>query len=300
MCKFNTIILLFLSFNTFAQKQVAITIDDAPNTRLGTSMLLQRIDSLQLPTAIFINEDKLNHHGSYEDNLVLLESWIANPLITPAHHSYSHKRSSVSSVEVYTSEIENGEKETRVLAKKYDKELNQFRFPYNDLGRDSLQQDSLKQVLTSKGYNITPFTIESSDWMFNAVYKKYMEQHESEKAHEIGNLYVQFTLQRFDFYDSVGWAHYNRNVKQIYLCHDNELNRDYLHKIADQLNNQEYQFITLEDALTDPIYSQKDYFYKKYGISWFYRWIANVEKRNQLGRAEPVCERINNEFEGIK
>lgn len=295
---FNSI-LLFSFFGTSAQKQVSITIDDLPNAWLGESVLLHKIDSMKIPTAIFINEHKLEVNKGIDINKKVLESWIMNPLITVGNHTYSHARASISTFSAYEEQIMKGETVTRKLVNKHHKELLHFRFPYNDLGKDSLQQDSLKQLLHSHGYRIAPFTIESSDWMFNAVYKHYLKKENYSEAKRIGNAYVSFTLELFDFFDSITQIQYHRKIKQIYLCHDNQLNRDYLEVLIQKLKEKKYSFISFDDALTDDVYSQKNYYAKKYGITWVYRWIPLHADRMKLMQKEPYLDWIENEYELI-
>ena len=301
MCRL-LFISLIISCNTlvFSQKQVSITIDDIPNTHLKNPILLQKIDSLQLPVTIFINESKLNQHEDYSQNLVLLELWCKNEYITLGNHTYSHARASATNINEYRQEIVKGEKETRILAEKHGKTLKHFRFPYNDLGKDSLQQDSLKHILNKLGYQIAPFTIESSDWMFNAVYCKYLNEGNTQKANEIGKLYINYTLELFDFYDSVAYAQYNREIKQVYLCHDNEINRDFIDILYQKLKEKEYSFISFDSALQDPMYKNTNYYHHKYGLSWFYRWVSTKKERYNIGHLEPVCSEIDNEYKAIK
>jgi len=288
-------IIILSSSNLIAQKQVAFTFDDVPNASLGESILLQKIDSLKLPSAIFINEHQLD-----KIDIKYFENWVKNPLITLWNHTKDHPHYSKIGFDNFSKNIIDGEIETRKLANKHNKELKHFRAPYNDLGKDSIQQDSLKRFLDSIGYRISPFTIESSDWMFNAVYKNYIKQNNLPKAKEIGDLYISYTLKLFDFYDSLAYAYYKRDVKQIYLCHDNEINRDYINILYQKLKKKKYSFISFDEALEDQIYSQPIYFYKKYGISWFYRWVQNINERNNIGMAEPKCIELENEYKIIK
>ena len=282
-----------------AQKEVAFTFDDLPCSRLGESILLKKIDSLQLPSAIFINEQKLTQDEGYIFNKRVLDNWIKNPLITAGNHTYSHARASTSSFTDYEEEINNGEILTRQLCEKHGKTLHHFRFPYNDLGRDSLHQDSLESFLNSKEYRIAPFTIESSDWMFNSVYRKYIKEGKYADAKRIGQGYVDYTLSLFNFYDSMCISLYGRNIKQIYLCHDNEINRDYIAILFQRLKENNYSFITFDQALTDPVYSSNNYYHKKYGISWLYRWIPTLDKRMSFVRLEPSITWLEKEYETL-
>ncbi len=75
-----------------------------------------------------------------------------------------------------------------------------FRFPYNDLGIDSLQHAKIDSVLAMKNYVSSPFTVESSDWMFNYIYEYYLSQSNFKKAKEIGELYVSKTIDYIHFF----------------------------------------------------------------------------------------------------
>ena len=287
-----------------SQNSVAITIDDVPNTNLFQkdgyeSRFLQKLDSLQIPVTIFINEHLLYKGDSLSMNVQLLNSWAEKELVTLGNHSYSHQRYSTSNSKEYSTEVSKGEKMSKSLAKKYNKSLKYFRFPYNDLGKDSLQHYQGRSLLKVKGYAIAPFTIESSDWMYNRVYQHFLDQGELEKARKIGEAYVSKTLEYFDFFEDFAQKEYGRSVKHIYLCHDNALNTDYLPLLVQKLKERNYGFISMEEAMTDPIYQQKDRYYKKWGVSWFYRWQKTQKERMTYMRQEPSTKQIMELYERI-
>lgn len=267
-------------------KRVAITIDDVPNTRnfeqnQYQSKLMDELDSLNLPVTIFINEGKLEY-GKKKKNVELLSDWISREYATAANHTYGHSRYSDVGYEEFVKDIQKGEKYTRPLAKKNDKELRYFRFPFNDLGKDSSEHVQIADFLSSSQYISTPFSVETSDWMFNAVYEKYINQGELEKAKQIGEMYVNETIRTFAFFDSLMRRQYGRNVDQIYLCHDNRLNEDYLSSLVDRLDSVGYEFVSLDEAMKDEVYSQEDTYWKKWGISWCYRWMNPDERRPNM------------------
>lgn len=289
----------------FGQLQVSITIDDVPNTPVYQSehyksSLLTQLDSLNLPVAIFINEGKIGHTNAVNKNKKLLESWIEKPYVTLGNHTYSHARSSISDLQNYTHEVEKGEELTRKMADQVNKQLHHFRFPYNDLGADSLQQEALKNMLQERQYRISPFTVESSDWMFNAVYEHFLKLKNKEKAHEIGMLYVEKTLEFFLFFDSLSNANYDRSIRQIYLCHDNPLNAKYLSELVRRLNQLGCSFISLDEALKDPVYQQVNQYHKKWGVSWFYRWMKNPDERKKCMEKQPDMQEITTLYEHCK
>lgn len=287
------IILYICLFTSILNAQsIAVTIDDVPNSKNYKldnfkSVLLDKLNSHSVPATIFINERLLYTTDNLDQNFALLHKWCKDPLITLGNHTFSHLRCSTSDLEMFKRDVLKGEAITEELAKVYKKELKYFRFPYNDLGKDSLHQKSVEEFLTSEGYVITPFTVESSDWIFNALYEHHLKVGNKKKAQYIGEKYVEKTLEYFDYFETVTQELYGRRIDHIYLCHDNRLNADYLDKLILQLREKGYKFVSLDTALKDKVYSQEIYFHKKWGISWVYRWLKNKKVRSKLMKAEP-------------
>jgi len=302
------ITLLFLLLTTnimFGQSYVSITIDDVPNTAKYQkdnyeSKLMNKLDSLKIPVTVFVNEELLNKDGSFDKNHELLENWAKRDYVTIGNHTFSHSRYSDVGFDMFVSDIEKGEMLSKVLVDKYSKKLEYFRFPYNDLGKDSLEHSKIEQYLASKGYISTPFTIESSDWMYNAVYENHLANKEFDKAAEIGRNYIDKTLEYFEFYDSISTQIYNRKIKHIYLCHDNSINADYLPILVDCLTKRDYSFISLQDALTDSVYHQNDKYYKKWGISWIYRCMNSQKEISSSMKNEPNMEILESQFKNMQ
>ena len=289
---------------SFSQNKVAITIDDVPNTNIFEkdgyrSLLLEKLDSLTLPIAIFINESFIYKSDSIAKNFELLNNWIKKDFITVGNHSFNHSKYSEIGIDSFAYQITNGEAISRQLSKKYKKNLGFFRLPYNDLGKNTLQHQQLRDYLKEKGYEIAPHTIESSDWMYNTVYEFYLKEGHLIKAKQIGEAYVIKTMEYFAFFESLAKEDYQRRINQIYLCHDNSLNTDFLPKIVAKLKTLNYSFITLEEALTDTIYQQEDLYTWPWGISWMYRWKTTQEERIAAMQKEPSTEKIRMQYEAI-
>jgi len=290
-------VFLFQSVFAQAQKQVAITIDDVPNTKKFQqdrfkAQLLKKLDSMQLPVAIFINEGKIYATDSVSKNFQLLNDWAKRKYITLGNHTFSHPRYSDVGFDAFTSDIDKGESITRELAKKLGKPLKHFRFPFNDLGKDSLQRNEIENYLAQKDCQITPFTVESTDWAFDIAYEYYLAKGDKANAKIIGEKYVSKTIEIFDFFEAQSELQFHRQISQIYLCHDNSLNADYLPKIIRLLKAKKYTFISLDEALKDKVYQQKNNYQKKWGISWFYRWMTSQGEISRVMKKEPNNEEI--------
>lgn len=293
--KFHFVIILFiicLSELTFGQSSVAITIDDVPNTGKWRkdnfkSKLLNKLDSLNIPVAIFITEGLVYKGDSIVRNFELMNEWINRSYTTIGYHSSKHSRYSEVGLDSFKIDVESGENIVQQFVQKNGKSMAFFRLPFNDLGKDSLQHINIERYLSSKKYRIAPFTVESADWMFNYIYEYYLEKKDSVKANEIAVNYIAKTIEYFDYFDSLAILIYGRPINQIYLCHDSRLNADYLPMLLNELKKKKYKFISFDEALLDIVYTQKDNYYKKWGISWVYRWMKNQEEISVFNKQEP-------------
>ncbi|MBS2211049.1 polysaccharide deacetylase family protein [Carboxylicivirga mesophila] len=285
---------------------VAISIDDVPNISLYAqdgykTLLLDSLEELAIPVAIFINEGLFFDFDDKKVSEQLLERWIESELLTVGTHTFAHTDYSKVGLEVFRDDVIKGMLHSQRLCADAGKTIKYFRFPYNSLGNDSIEQSAIGEVLDSLHLTTTPFTIESSDWMFNAIYEYYIKTDSTEMAAAIGDAYVNATIKNFMWMDSLSIGQYHRHIKQIYLCHDNTINADYLPRIINMLRNQGYLFVSLGDALNDSVYQQQNYYHKKWGISWVYRWMNNEAERKRLMKMAPdgmeyypVYERLNN------
>ncbi|MCF0061216.1 polysaccharide deacetylase family protein [Dyadobacter chenwenxiniae] len=283
------------------QRSVSITIDDIPNVHLakadGSSGLLQKLDSLKLPVAIFINEANLKQTPAAEKNRQLLKSWVLRDYVTVGNHSFSHPNYAEVGFDAFKEEVIKGEVLTKELLKGSGKSLDYFRFPFNSMGKDSIDFDRMQQFLKEKKYISTPYTVESEDWLYARLYDKALREGDAAKAKSIGMQYVETSVKIFAFFDSLSVATFDRPIKQIYLCHDSQLNTDYLPQLVQKLKDQQYNFISLGDAMTDPVYKSKEHYKGPFGFSWIYRWIQDPAKRRAMMRLEPQNMEIHKAHE---
>lgn len=286
------------------QRSVAITIDDVPNVHLFeassySSGLLRRLDSLNVPVAIFINEGNLRLNKAFEKNRSLLQSWISKRYVTVGNHSYSHPNMGEVGFDAFREQVLKGEELSRPMAVNAGKNLEYFRFPFNGMGKDSVEQMRMQQFLTANRYISTPYTVESEDWLYTQLYEKALKDGKPDEARAIGNRYVSLSLRLFDYFDSLAVAVAGKPVKQIYLCHDNRLNTDFLPMLVQKLKEKEYRFIDLAEAMSDPAYGSYGYYYGNAGFSWVYRWMKDPASRRAAMRAEPSDPETQKAYEAM-
>ena len=300
--RFLTLIFTIILQTCIAQvKEVSITIDDVPNTRIYQedafkSVLLDRIDVMNIPVTIFINEKHIYNTSFESKNLLILERWLKTKNITAGNHSYSHINYADTTLAGFQQDIVKGELlTTKIIGHR----PTYFRFPFNSLGNDSIQHMSIRKFLREKGYIHAPFTIESEDWAYNTLYENALRNNDNKKAKQIGEQYVAHTLSLFQYFEKVSKELYKREIRHIYLCHDNRLNTDYLEMLVNGLKERGYSFISLEKALEDKVYESREYYFGRYGFSWIYRWEPDSDKRKMMMRKEPTDETFRAAYEAL-
>ena len=284
---------------TAQPKHVPITIDDIPNVNLYQqddfqSELLSYLEREKVPAAIFVNESRIFQNEHFRQNFDVYLKWLNSPLLTIGNHTYEHLNYADTTLEAFRADILKDEAISKPLLKAQERTLKYFRFPFN-----SLAHTQIMDYLHGQGYTLAPHTISSEDWMYNALYVHHLAAGQPEKAYSVGVTYVAQTLKLFDHYEQLVKELYGRPIKQIYLCHKNALNRDYLPILLDSLQELEYKLISLEEALQDPAYAAEDHYFGCQGFSWIYRWMQDAEKRKELLRAEPFDQRIYQAYQSL-
>lgn len=132
-----------------------------------------------------------------------------------------------------------------------------------------------------------PFTIETSDWMYSIIYEHFLDKNDIHNANKTAERYINNTMAHFAYFDSISQQDYGRAIRNIYLCHDNILNARFLPIIIQKLKDQNYQFISVDQALKVSVYGQKEYFQGRTGISWLYHWMNNQNDIIRYSQAEP-------------
>lgn len=288
--------LLLSLVGTAQHKQVAITMDDVPFNAMpgyysvrqvqeASHQLLGKIKTGNTPVSIFINGQGSVSPDKATERLGLLQQWVEDPLITLGNHTLHHLNCAEIPLEQFKEEVMINDYIIRTVAK--DKPIKYFRFPFNAIGKDSTEQAARLSYLEQKGYTSVPFTVESSDYMYAALYTEALRKNDPAKAKDIAATYIRYTLQSFVYFEKLTQEVFGRPIPQVYLCHANQLHADYYDVLIKALQQAGYSFISLEDALKDKAYATPVYYHQQYGFSWLFRWMPDEQKRKNYLRTSP-------------
>jgi len=285
--------LLLVSTFSFSQKQIALTFDDLPMALPRISLqhtidinqkLLSELKKQNVPATGFVNESMINVENEAEERLAILKQWAAQGFEL-GNHTYHHVSYNAVPLNSFVTEVKKGELYTNQILKEQGKKIKYFRPPFLSTGSTADKKEKLEKFLKDDGYTLALSTIEASDFTFNLIYLKAKFEQDSTKMKRVVKDYLDFTEKRLVYYEMVSDKVVGRAIPQILLVHVNDINADNLDKLLQLLKAHHYEFISLEQALQDSVFNQKDAYVGNRGISWLHRW--NETDRMELMKQEP-------------
>lgn len=276
-------------------RRMVVTIDDLPlNSILYTTAAAQRqviwdllhpLAANRVPAIGFVNEGKLYAHGALQDARVdLLRLWLESGQEL-GNHGYGHLDLHRVPLEMFLADIDKGDTVTRQLLAERDAAPRYFRHPYLHTGRSLDTREAVHAHLRARGYRVAPVTIDNSEWIFARAYEQALKDNDMALADRVGGDYVRYMLAMTTYYEQQTRELFDRDIPQVLLIHANKLNADFLGALLYELSERGYAFVSLDEALKDPVFSSKDEFTGSGGITWLHRWAltAGVDGRTLDG-----------------
>jgi peptidoglycan/xylan/chitin deacetylase (PgdA/CDA1 family) len=269
-----------------AQRQVAITFDDLPSVptydvkelKALTTKLIETLKRNKVPAIGFVNEGKLHQrsgaqaqHDEVEARTEVLKLWV-DARFELGNHTYSHLDMFSSSAEKFEQDLIAGEQITKKLLAAKGVTLRYFRHPFLNTGPSLEMKSALDKILADHNYIVAPVTVDNQDYVFAAVYANALKNGDRDLMKRVGKAYVPYMEAYFEFYEKQSSTLLGYEIKQILLVHANMLNADYFGDMIAMMKKRGYQFISLEEALSDKAYKLEDKFAGRPGISWLQRW----------------------------
>ena len=216
----------------------------------------------------------------------LLQAWIDGGLEL-GNHTFGHLDLHRVDLETFKADVANGETVTRRLLSNAGRQLTYFRHPFLHTGSTAEIRRQLNAFLVERNYVIAPVTIDNYDYVFAAAYDRTLAQRNEAEGQRIEAAYLDYMESAVSYYEGQAEAIVGRQIPQILLLHAHALNGATLERFAGRLRARGYQFITLGEALKDPVYRSRDEYYGPAGISWLHRWALTEGKRGAFA-GEPV------------
>jgi peptidoglycan/xylan/chitin deacetylase (PgdA/CDA1 family) len=253
-----------------------------------TEDLLATFAEHGVPAVGFVNEGKLEKEREVDAfRLGLLERWL-NAGLELGNHGYAHLDLHRVSPEDWQADVIRGEVETRKLVEASGGSLRYFRHPFLHVGMTAELQNEISAFLGSRGYTVAPVTIDNGEWIYGRAYARAFNDDDEELKIRLGQDYVRYMLEVVRFYEGQSQAIVGRAIPHVLLIHAYALNADWLDRLLDELEQRGYRWVSLEEALEDPVYTRAiDGWTGQGGISWLHRWAITEGVDRSIFRGEP-------------
>jgi hypothetical protein len=109
------------------------------------------------------------------------------------------------------------------------------------------------------------------DWYYTYRYGLAKRRGDTALMERVSAAYLAHLEADIDYAEAFSKRLFGRNIRHVFLMHENELAGDHFDRAAEVFKKRGYRFVTLEEALRDPAYEHEDRFAGD-GVNWFIRW----------------------------
>jgi len=242
--------------------RVAITVDDIPDHgRLVPGMTREGISD-----AIISALKRNGVQGAYGFTGSGIESkgpkaaaifrrWLdaSYPL---GNHTYDHPHLNAVSVDAF---IANIEQQDRLLAalEGYSPLIRQrrvFRYPYLDEGDTLAKRDAVRAYLAAHGYRIAQVTAHYDDWAWIAAYARCAARRDEASMAWLKDHVVDGASRRLRESRRIARRLFDRDIAHVLVVHPGVFTALTLDAVLESWRAQGVEFVSLEQALSDPVY----------------------------------------------
>jgi peptidoglycan/xylan/chitin deacetylase (PgdA/CDA1 family) len=249
-----------------ARQQIAFTFDDLPlngprlelaRLQTMTKKLLAEIHSHQVPAVGFVNESLLYVPGETDARIAILRSW-AEAGVELGNHTFAHVGFKDTPLAEYEDDFVRGETITKSIMRQHGDKPRYFRHPFLQMAPTKDQEQAFETFIGARGYRIAPITVDIMDWMFRVAYVNARNKNNVAAMRQIADEYLKFADLKLEFCERVAGELFGHSIKHILLLHANELNADNFDGLVKVFEKRGYRFISLSEALSDPVYEFPD------------------------------------------
>lgn len=251
-------LLIFLHINIASAMELSITVDDLPaNGSISTQ--ITRMEIAQKILSVFKKHHITGVYGLINGNtvdntpngLAILQEWIKEGH-TLGNHTFHHfDLAKTDSVE-YITDIQKNEPILNQLMT--DKDYHYFRYPFLSEGNTQDKRDAVRNYLSKNSYKIAPVTVDFFEYEWNDPYVRCLKKGDKKSIEWLKKTYLEQANNALVISHELSKMLFNRDIKNVLLIHINSFTAEMLDELLTNYEKQNIKFISLKNALSDPIY----------------------------------------------
>jgi peptidoglycan/xylan/chitin deacetylase (PgdA/CDA1 family) len=228
---------------------------------VATQRLLGSLEAHGAPAAGFVT------CGRVPADAPILKLWLDRGMML-GNHSEAHRDLNNAPLDLWLQDVRTCDAR---LEEVVGGAVRFFRYPMLHQGPTDERQQAALELLRELDYRIAHVTVDNSEWMLSRPYEEALRSGDQAKAKRIGRLLIEHIVSVVHHAQDVARRKVGRDVDQVLLLHATELVADHIDALLDTLTAEGFLFISLEEALADPVFQLPDAYTGPKGLSWLYR-----------------------------
>ncbi len=240
---------------------MAVTFDDLPGSPKAMTQILEVLETHGVPRVVgFVNGVRVERTPSLD---VTLEAWLAqgHPL---GNHTYTHPEMSEIGVELFIADIDRNDAFLRQLGVGLES-TRYFRYPYLHQGFDAASTAAVREHLLEADYEVAEVTVDFYDWAFEPAYARCVGKGQEAAVESLERAYLDAADVALGWHQAALRQAYGRPIPHVLLLHGTDFTARMLDSLLTAYEGRGVEWISLEQALADPAYTDHEPPPKTYG-----------------------------------
>ena len=189
--------------------------------------------------------------GQFPYQIHILQAWHAagEPL---GNHTWSHPELDQLSAAQYEHNIARNE----AILRQVDPNGNWhwFRYPFLEEGNTVAKHEAVRDWLTAHHYRIAEVSMDFQDYLWNDAYARCATKRDEAAIQQLHDTYLATADRYIDVHRELAHSLYGRDVPYALLMHVGAFDARMLPELIALYRSRGFQFVTLEQAMADPVY----------------------------------------------
>jgi peptidoglycan-N-acetylglucosamine deacetylase len=238
--------------------ELAFTVDDLPvhgdlpATTSRSEIAKKMIEAFKakgVPGVVgFVNAKNI---AGDPEKAEVLKMW-ADSGFALGNHTFSHMDLNAASAPEFEDEIVANESVLQGLMAARD--WHWFRYPFLHEGDTLEKRHAVRKYLSDHGYKVAQVTLDFADYAWNNPYARCVAKQDKQAIAWLKSSYLSTATNDIALDRQLSVMLFGRDIKYVLLLHIGALDSMMLPELLDLLKKQGFDFVSLEEAQTDPAY----------------------------------------------
>ena len=251
------------------KKEICLTFDELPEAssfqesdREAIAYLtLQTLKAYNIKAAGFVVGERV------DISFDILGQWL-NEGHTLGSMTYSNQDLNEIGIENFIENTRMGAEAIEQMLEGFGQKKRYFRYPFLHYGENVETKRQIELYLEHLNCIVAHATVVPEDYLYNLTLEKLGKIPDSAAFLSLMNEYVNHVIDELERQEAMARELLGRPVRQIMLLHFNRLNAVYLEDIILALQDLGYEFVSLDRALADDVYSMPEGYFEGRGVSY--------------------------------